>query len=158
MKLQNVLLDKDYKLKIADFGFSIPLKGREGKSGPKTKLGTPGYQAPELLTEERQYYSGVGVDIFASGVMVFILLTGFPPINEGRLTDSHYKIIANKDIERFKKYNLRQDRISGDDPSLCPHFRDLIFSLLAHNPEERMILGAIEEHPWLVGDPPAAAQ
>jgi serine/threonine protein kinase len=44
-----VLLDKNYNLKIADFGFSIPLTGRDGSSRLQSNLGTPGYQAPEII-------------------------------------------------------------------------------------------------------------
>jgi serine/threonine protein kinase len=46
MKPENILLSGDFVLKIADFGFSIPLKGRDNSGVLKTKLGTPGYMAP----------------------------------------------------------------------------------------------------------------
>lgn len=46
IKLENLLLSEDYTLKIADFGFSCLLKGRDGSGMLKTKLGTEGYMAP----------------------------------------------------------------------------------------------------------------
>jgi serine/threonine protein kinase len=46
MKPENILLSGEFVLKIADFGFSIPLKGRDNSGVLKTKLGTPGYMAP----------------------------------------------------------------------------------------------------------------
>lgn len=48
LKLENLLLDINYNLKIADFGFSAPVEGRDGSGLLHTKLGTPSYQAPEV--------------------------------------------------------------------------------------------------------------
>jgi BR serine/threonine kinase len=41
LKPENLLFDKDFNLKIADFGFAAPVQGRDGKGYLKTKLGTP---------------------------------------------------------------------------------------------------------------------
>jgi len=48
LKPENVLFDENYTLKIADFGFSAPTEGRDGKGYLKTKLGTLNYMAPEI--------------------------------------------------------------------------------------------------------------
>jgi serine/threonine protein kinase len=45
------LLDKEFNLKIADFGFVAPANGRDGSGKLKTKLGTIMYRAPEIWTE-----------------------------------------------------------------------------------------------------------
>jgi serine/threonine protein kinase len=44
-----LLLDKNYNIKIADFGFAGPISGRDGSGYLNTPLGTPAYMAPELL-------------------------------------------------------------------------------------------------------------
>jgi len=49
LKPDNLLLDDDFNLKIADFGFSAPVWGRDGLGNFVTKLGTPEYMSPELL-------------------------------------------------------------------------------------------------------------
>lgn len=99
LKLQNVLLDKNLNLKIVEFGFSIPLTGRDGTSKLRTNLGTNGHKAPEILRGLR--YSGAAVDIFASGVMLFIMHTGFPPFKDASLGDELYSIIASRNAKDF---------------------------------------------------------
>jgi len=48
LKPKNLLLDSNYVLKIADFGFAAPVEGRDGSGYLKTKLGTMNYMAPEI--------------------------------------------------------------------------------------------------------------
>jgi serine/threonine protein kinase len=48
LKPENLLYDKDYNLKVADFGFAAPLAGRDGSGYLKTRLGTESYMAPEI--------------------------------------------------------------------------------------------------------------
>ena len=52
MKPQNCLLDTEYNIKIADFGFTCPLSGTTDQGFSTTKLGTPQYMAPELWTND----------------------------------------------------------------------------------------------------------
>ena len=49
LKLENLLLDYNFNLKIADFGFSAPLVGKDNSGTLKTILGTMGHMAPEIL-------------------------------------------------------------------------------------------------------------
>ncbi|TNV79385.1 hypothetical protein FGO68_gene458 [Halteria grandinella] len=151
LKLQNVLLDKNLNLKIVDFGFSIPLTGRDGTSKLRTNLGTNGHKAPEILRGLR--YSGTAVDIFASGVMLFIMHTGFPPFKDASLGDELYSIIASRNAEDFIAVYGQWTK----EP-LNASFRDLIFGLLAYNPEERLTIAAIEQSTWITEDPPIATK
>ena len=77
LKPANFLLDKDYDLKIVDFGFACSLSGSDGKGFNSSIVGTPGYMAPEILSH--QPYQGQVVDLFALGVILFILYSGHPP-------------------------------------------------------------------------------
>ena len=62
----------------------------------KTKLGTYKYMAPELHNNEK--YNGAAVDIFAAGMILFIMLTGFPPFTFAVKSDSYYhKIMINRE-------------------------------------------------------------
>jgi len=73
LKPENVLYDKDFNLKIADFGFAAPIDGKDGSGTCKTKLGTESYMAPEI--HMRKPYSGASVDLFATGIILFIMFT-----------------------------------------------------------------------------------
>jgi serine/threonine protein kinase len=51
LKLENLLFDENFNLKIADFGFAAPLYGRDGSGKCTTPLGTVSYKAPEIHAE-----------------------------------------------------------------------------------------------------------
>jgi serine/threonine protein kinase len=72
MKPENLLFDSDYNLKIADFGFAVVLSGRDGSGMLQTHLGTEAYMAPEIHTNKP--YSGASVDLFAAGIILFIMM------------------------------------------------------------------------------------
>ena len=72
-------------LKIADFGFAAPTEGRDGGGMLETYLGTPNHMAPEI--NEGKDYDGVKVDIFACGVILFIMTTGLQPFGAAKKND-----------------------------------------------------------------------
>ena len=74
IKTENVMIDKNKKIRIIDFGFSV-------KSNPNTKLtlfcGTPNYMSPEIVLK-REYLGGPS-DSWALGVLLFVLTCGYFP-------------------------------------------------------------------------------
>lgn len=92
IKPENILIDKDFQLKIADFGFSAPILGRNKKGYLFTKLGTRPYMAPEIHLD--QPYTGEQVDLFAAGIVLFILISGSPPFSAAIPKDPYYKTLA----------------------------------------------------------------
>ena len=74
IKPENMLLNEEFEIKINDFGFAIKKEGILDSI-----LGTPEYEAPELIME--LCYDGAKVDIFAAGVSLFNLYTGKPAFN-----------------------------------------------------------------------------
>ena len=68
------MLTQSWDLNIIDFGLSAPILGRDGQGYLKTALGTIGYMAPEIHLNRA--YSGTKIDIFAMGVVAFVMLAG----------------------------------------------------------------------------------
>ena len=98
------MLDKDYNLKIADFGFSAPADGWDGSKYLNTKVGTESYMAPEMW--QNRPYTGMLADVFSLGVMLFILTIkpSCYPFGTSKLNDSKYKFIAKQRKDVFWKY------------------------------------------------------
>jgi len=85
-----LLLDENFNLKLADFGFATLLGGHDQNAQLKTILGTENYMAPEIHMKA-SYYHGIPVDIFAAGIILFILVGGFPPFKRADVNqDAHY--------------------------------------------------------------------
>jgi len=92
LKPENVMLDDKFNVKIIDFGFTCNIAGRNGQGVNSSGVGTPGYMAPEILLKN-PYQSNV-VDLFALGVILFIMYAGHPPFNLAKEDDTHYRCIA----------------------------------------------------------------
>jgi serine/threonine protein kinase len=81
IKLENILMDKDMNLKLADFGFATNKHVEELTSF----RGTQSYMAPEIRKQEK--YNGKQTDIFSMGVVLFTLVVGYFPFSTADLKD-----------------------------------------------------------------------
>lgn len=86
LKLDNILIDNDYQLKICDFGFADDLRNLI-----KSNKGTVGYKAPEIQLHHKAGFQGRSADIFALGVILFIIEFGVPPFSEASKQNSLYR-------------------------------------------------------------------
>mmetsp|Transcript_1742 Transcript_1742/g.260 ORF Transcript_1742/g.260 Transcript_1742/m.260 type:complete len:104 (+) Transcript_1742:46-357(+) len=87
IKLENTLLNKDYVLKICDFGFA----GAVGQL-LNDNLGTQSYKAPEIYA--RTPYLGEKADVFSSGVCFFIFCFGHYPFSRAINSDGFYRMFT----------------------------------------------------------------
>ena len=104
LKLENILFDSEGIIKVADFGFAGPIMGRDGESGfLDTYCGTKSYMAPEILQKIK--YKGAEVDVFACGVILYIMVMGKLPFKEAKPKDPNYKVLALQKYEIFWKFS-----------------------------------------------------
>lgn len=122
IKPENILIDKDYNLKVADFGFAGPSLGRDGKGYLFTQLGTRPYMAPEIHLN--QPYTGEAVDLFASAIVLFILVSGHPPFNAAIAKDPYYKALAKEQFEMF--WNAHSKTKPTGNDFFTAEFKDLL--------------------------------
>merc|ERR1719283_811948 len=100
IKPQNLLLDSRFNIKLTDFGLSKVFESDADAIMKTTYVGTRGYQAPELLLD--QPYD-LACDVFSMGVVLFILITGYPPFEQAHYSDRWFRslITSGPDIGRL---------------------------------------------------------
>ena len=145
IKLENILLNSNFNLKLIDFGFSKNIK--DGLISEIT--GTRFYNAPEMFCCATKGYDGVYADIFSLGIVLFILVMGFYPFDKPNITDSKYKLISKKDYNGFwKKCEQKLSSISNNS-GVSHEFKDLFEKMVCVRPKERISINDIKRHPWL---------
>ncbi|CAH0515120.1 unnamed protein product [Peronospora belbahrii] len=128
IKPENLLVGFNGELKIADFGWSV-----HAPSSRRTTLcGTLDYLPPEMIENKPH---DENVDVWTLGVLMYEFLTGAPPF-ETENTKETYRRIAHVDL-KFPSY------MSADA-------RDLLTKILRHDPQQRMALERVLEHPWIL--------
>ena len=145
IKLENILLNSNFNLKLIDFGFAKNIK-----DGPISEItGTRFYNAPEMFYCATKGYDGVPADIFSLGIILFILVMGFYPFDKPNITDSRYKLISKKDYPGFwKKIEQKMSTVSSYT-GVTPEFKDLFEKMVCYRPKERITINEIKKHPWL---------
>jgi len=141
LKPQNLLMDARYQLKITDFGLSKLVKDADTAKMTTHYVGTRGYQAPELL-KKRKY--GKACDIFSAGVILFILLTGYPPFEQAVKSDKWYNPLALKNSKKF----WHQHKGCG----VKPDAEELITNMLTYQPNDRIDIEGIMDSAFCKGE------
>lgn len=139
MKAENVILDKHGRAKICDFGWAV--KNETGLHD--TKCGTIDFMSPEVAFNE--FYS-FDADLWSLGVLIYELLTGETPfgiIEGGEMEMDKYKELVAARIQKGE-YTWPKDAFVSFEA------RDLVDGLLQLNPDNRLPLGCVLVHPWIV--------
>ena len=97
--------------------------------------------APEIILKKP--YKGTEVDIFATGIILFMMVLANQPFTKAAPRDAYYKCIALNKADIFWKSHTKK---TGDIYSA--DFKDLIFRILAVKTENRITLEEIEYHSW----------
>jgi serine/threonine protein kinase len=145
LKPENLLFDKDFNLKIADFGFAAPVAGRDGSGYLKTKLGTESYMSPEI--HARRPYVGPSVDLFAAAIILFIMFTQHPPFTRAEPTDPFYRLICANRADLFWKAHSKNK--PNGAAYFSEEFKNLITGLLQFDPATRPQMADVLKHPWV---------
>ena len=146
LKPENLMLDSNFNLKIADFGFAAPAKGKTGDGMLETQLGTASYMAPEIHLGKP--YSGPSVDLFASAIILFVIMTQRPPFASANPSDPHYRLLAANRAEIF--WQAHKEAEEGED-IYSAEFKDLFEKMMTLNPKDRCKLEEVLAHPWMQG-------
>lgn len=131
LKLENLLLDENDVLKVADFGLSAFSECKKQDGLLHTTCGTPAYVAPEVLC--RKGYDGAKSDIWSCGVILYVLLSGHLPFQDSNLINLYKKI--------------------GQGRYKCPFWfsfevQRLLSRMLDPNPSTRISIAKIKKSSW----------
>ena len=95
LKLENILVDEQLNLKVADFGFAC----YKSIDALKSYRGTMTYMAPEI--KEGKQYKGTQVDLFSTAVILFIIVQGIFPFKEARTEEYFYNLLCTGQIDLY---------------------------------------------------------
>ena len=145
IKLENILIDYNNNIKICDFGIGKIYSNKNELL--YDHCGTPMYMAPEIiLSNEKIGYKGFPVDIWSSGIVLYIMLSGNLPFNINGVNNNNNNnnLIDTTQLE-YEIINERPNYIHR----ISHEAKDLLNGLLNKNPDKRLTIEQILEHPWL---------
>ena len=129
IKLENILMTKNYEIKIIDFGF--------GMYNPENKLqnffcGTPNYMAPEIAF--KRPYNGQKADLWSLGVLVYKLFCADFPFK------------GKNEKELYKSIERGKFRVANYTPEYA---KKIIVGMIVLNPNKRMSCESVLKSEWL---------
>merc|ERR1719215_1191907 len=156
LSLENLLVDQFTKTLIIDFGMClrVPFRSDDGNvsdvtSGglrtliiPQGQCGKPNYISPEVLQND-EAFDGYAIDLWASGIILFIMLVGLPPFEWATRDDPRFRMITGGGL--VSMLHQWQRTISAEAG-------DLLQRMLKEDPKERLTLIEVMDHPWVVED------
>jgi len=154
LSLENILVDEDNCL-IIDFGMClrVPYSSRQNPSiitdvtngvmrrllRPQGTCGKHNYMSPEIF-QDRECFDGFAIDMWAAGVILYIMLTGFPPYDHATKADQRFEIIVEGQL---------MDQLQTWEIELSDEAGDLLQSMLQLKPHDRLSLEQVMNHPWV---------
>jgi len=154
LSLENVLVDGD-KCMIIDMGMCLrvpyvdpkrPSAVTDVRKGTKRLLIKPQgvcgkhfYMSPEVF-RNADNFDGFAIDLWAAGVILYIMLTGFPPYDQSSPTDQRFQlIVSGRLMEQLRNWDIFLSEEAGD----------LMQRMLQLRPKDRLTLAQVMDHPWV---------
>ena len=163
IKLENLLIDLNNNVKICDFGIGRRIKNKNQLL--HDQCGTLMYMAPEiLLSSKEKGYEGFPVDIWSSGISLYIMLSGTLPFNYKNKKNSEEDEEEEEEEESFSNKSKSKKKDEDDNfklqysivykepkkiENISDEARDLLKGLLNKDPKKRLTIEQILNHPWL---------
>ncbi|KND94903.1 Calcium/calmodulin-dependent protein kinase kinase 1 [Tolypocladium ophioglossoides CBS 100239] len=132
IKPDNLLLSDDEVLKVVDFGVSEMFEKSDNMRTAKS-AGSPAFLPPELCGKHREV-SGKAADIWSMGVSLFCLKYGRIPFNKPGI------------LEVYEAIKTEDPQVPEDED---PVFADLLGKILDKDPDNRITMAELREHPWV---------
>ena len=155
LKPQNILVDGQYQVKIADFGLSTYDNDITNKNA--LYVGTRGYMSPEIASPmivgwdnetDKPIFKEVksSCDIFSLGVILWQMLNGIEsmPFDQATQYDPKYIYITQNDLRMFWKCHYNCRIVKGKRKSS----QRLLLRMFCFNPNDRITIDEILNHPW----------
>lgn len=133
IKPDNLLLTDDDVLKIVDFGVSEMFEKPDQMRTAKT-AGSPAFLPPELCIARHGDVSGKAADIWSMGVCLYCLRYGRIPFERTGILDM---------------YEAIKTELVKSPPDEDPNFVDIMAKILEKDPEKRITMAELREHPWV---------
>jgi len=157
MSLENILVDEYTRSIVIDLGMCLRVPYDNGgeigdvTSGglrrlirPLIPCGKPNYISPEILSSDGPF-DGFAIDLWATGVILFIMLVGLPPWEFARPEDPRYKMVIKGKLARM---------LDSWKRPISAQAADLLQKMLMEDPRQRLSLTEVKDHPWVVGEAP----
>lgn len=150
LKLDNTLLDSSNPpiIKICDFGFA---KTWSEEANMFTQIGTPVYMSPELINTKngQKGYDGRSVDVWASGILLLVMLLGSFPFDhtehpDPNTSEAHLEVWLQQVSKRWSEVPHMAEAIK----KLTPECKDLLNRIFTIDATKRITIEQIERHPW----------
>ena len=109
---------------------------------PQGVCGKHNYMSPEIASNS-EAFDGFAIDLWAAGVILYIMLTGFPPYDQANRTDQRFElIVTGRLMEQLKNWDI----ILSDEAG------DLMQKMLQLHPKNRLTLNQVQKHPWVTNE------
>ena len=109
---------------------------------PDGVCGKHNYMSPEVFANNEPF-DGFAVDLWSAGVILYIMLTGFPPYDQATLADERFEVIVTgRLVEQLEEWGV----------ILSEEVGELLQNMLRQDPRDRLTLEQVMHHPWVLRD------